>query len=109
MRGFKPATRYHDGLKSVSLKPGSRPPRPGPHAHPVHDLVRPDPQELPFLDLDLADALHARAKLLDAALGGGLDAEVVATLLHLRHRGDLLNHQRQRVVRHAREREVAAL
>src|SRR5687768_18398259 len=98
MRGFRPATRYHDGLNSVSLKPspprrrGSWPPRPDPHTHPVHDLVGPDPEQLPLLHLDLADAFHARAQLLDAALGGGLDAEVVAALLDHRHRRDLLDH-----------------
>src|SRR5688572_32690816 len=103
MRGLSDATRYHDGLKRVSLtrclgRPregggpvffSSRPPRPDPHAQPVSDLVGPDPAELAPLDVDLADAFHARAQLLHAADQLRLDAEEVATLLHHRHRGDL--------------------
>src|SRR5438067_4200488 len=110
MRGLRPATRYHDGLNRPSLtRARSRRPGPQPHAQPVDDLVRPDPDQLAALDLDLGDAFHARPQLLDAALRRRLDPEVVAALLHHGYRSDLLHHQRYRVVRHARERELAAL
>src|SRR5688572_5731700 len=109
MRGLSEATRYHEGLKRVSLTRYSRPPRPEPHAQPVPDLVGPDPAELAPLDVDLADAFHPRAQLLHAADQLRLDAEEVAALFHHRHRGDLFHLERQRVVRHAGERKAAAL
>src|SRR3970040_1259283 len=111
MRGLSAATRYQEGLRSASLTraPPSRPPRPDPHAHPVHDLAGPDPGEPAPLDLDLAHALHAGAQALQAALRARLDAEVVAALLGHRDRRDLLHAQRQRVVRHAGQGELAAL
>src|SRR5258705_10616920 len=101
MRGLRSATRYQEGLKSASL-PGSRsrPPRPDPHAHPVHDLVSPDPAEAAPVDLDLAHPLHAGPELLDAAGDARLDAEEIAAFLGHRHRRDLFHDERQRVVRH---------
>src|SRR5688572_30321774 len=104
MRGFRLATRYQEGLSRVSLigelraRPGLGPPGPDPHARPVHELARPDPDQLAALDLDLAYALHARAQLLGGALGHRFDAEIIAALVDHRDRRDLLDRERDFLV-----------
>src|SRR5689334_2796451 len=107
MRGLRSATRYQEGLKSASLN--LRPPRPDPHAHPVHHLVGPDPADGAPVDVDLAHALHARAQLLDAACNARFYTEEVASFLDDRHWRDLLDDERQWVARHAGERKCAGL
>src|SRR5437763_553268 len=103
MRGVRPATRYHDGLKSEPLiggwpgVPRLRQPGPELQAEPVDHLPRPDPHERAPVDLDLAHALHAGTQALEPALEPGLHAEVVAAVLLRGDRGDLVHDERQAV------------
>src|SRR5213592_5005111 len=135
MRGVSVATRYHAALKigrGINRRggprhgpphppgrlgtprrsrgaPRSRQPFPELQAEPVDHLASPDPGVEPAVDLDLAHALHAGAQALDLAIELGLDAEEVVAFLRGRDRRDLLDDERHRLGRAAREQQPPAL
>src|SRR6185503_4189726 len=88
---------------------GLRPPGPDPHAHPVHELVSPDPDNPALVDMDLRHAFHARAQLFERALGARFHAKVIAAFGHYGDRGDFFDDERDFLLRHAGQRKATDL
>src|SRR6476646_962952 len=109
-RGLSFATRYHEGLsRSDKAPPASGQERPELQAQPVNGAARPDPGEVALLNLDLADAGHARAQPAGAGVQARLDAKHVAALLRQVDRDNRGDGESEGLAGHRRHRELAAL
>src|ERR1051325_479122 len=70
-----------------------RQPRPGRQSNPIHDLMRPNPDQWTTIDLNLAGAFHPGPQAIMRLVESCLDPEKVPTLFRRRHRRNLLRRQ----------------
>src|SRR6185295_10291506 len=64
-------------------------PRPGGQSNPVHDLMRPNPDQRTTIDLNLAGSFHPRPQAIMRVVELRLDPEKVPAFFRRRHRRDL--------------------
>src|SRR5689334_16205269 len=107
-RGRSFATRYQEGLsRSDTAAPGSGQKRPQLETQPVDGAARPDPREVALLDVDLADAGHARPQTAGTGVEARLDAEDVAALLRQVDRDNRGDGECEALAGHRRHGELA--
>src|SRR3954454_21498262 len=106
-RGRSFATRYQEGLWRSDMN--LRQVGPELQAHPVDSAARPDPGEVALLDMNLADAAHARAQPPGAAVEPRLDAEHVLAFLRQVHGHDRGHREGKDLARHRGHGELAVL